>query len=98
MSRADKGEPVWHLAATTGEFEQVFWRTPIFVGAVGIRECSQLSARKTKIGLIFPGLPNDAKSPMHSLTETLEADEQDHFPQAEFAGLMQRVPVRGFPK
>jgi hypothetical protein len=26
MSRADKGEPVWHLAATTGEFEQVFWR------------------------------------------------------------------------
>ncbi len=23
MSRADKGEPVWYLAATTGEVEQV---------------------------------------------------------------------------
>jgi len=25
MSRADEGEPVWHLAATTGEVEQVVW-------------------------------------------------------------------------
>ncbi len=25
MSRADKGEPVWHLGATTGEDEQVLW-------------------------------------------------------------------------
>jgi hypothetical protein len=25
MSRADKGEPVWHLAATTGEVEQFLW-------------------------------------------------------------------------
>ena len=58
MSRADKGEPVWHLAATTGEVEQVLWWTPIFLGAVGIRECSPLSVLKN---LNSPALPRIVK-------------------------------------
>jgi hypothetical protein len=60
MSRAGKGVPVWHLAVTTGEFEQVFWRAPFSLVRWSIGHQRMLTTLCPK-NQNWPDLPRIAK-------------------------------------